>query len=75
MTERSPAIAHCRPCGHIWAAAWLPLGMTEASRLMRSGCPACCERKLIFMASAEQATAWRNGPRSEPCFVNEGAAP
>lgn len=72
MSERNPAIAYCRPCGHVWAAVWLPLGMTEAGRLMKSGCPACGERKLIFMASAEQAAAWRNGPRGEPCFAKEG---
>lgn len=72
MSERNPAIGHCRPCGHVWAIAWLPLGMGEASRLMKSGCPACGERTMIFMATAEQASAWRNGPRGEPCFVRKG---
>lgn len=74
MTERTPVIAHCRPYGHVWAAVWLPLVITETSRLMRAGCPACGTRKGVFIATAEQATAWRDGPRGEPCFVKEGAA-
>ncbi|WP_420104109.1 hypothetical protein [Bosea sp. (in: a-proteobacteria)] len=72
MSERTPALAHCRTCGHVWAAAWLPINMTEASRLMKAGCPACGERSLVYMATAEQTETWRNGPRGEPCFVPTG---
>jgi predicted nucleic acid-binding Zn-ribbon protein len=75
MTARNPTLGHCRPCGHVWPLVWTPIDMSAAGRLMKSGCPACGERKLIFMATSEQATAWREGPRGEPCFVKDGARP
>lgn len=74
MSGRNPMLGHCRACGQVWAMAWLSLDATTAARLAKAGCTACGERKRIFMATSEQATAWRDGPRGEPCFVKEGAA-
>lgn len=75
MSERSPALGHCQPCGHVWSMAWLPLPVDAAARLMKGGCPACGERKRIFMAKEVHAALWRAGPRGEPCFVKPEATP
>lgn len=55
--------------------AWLPLDATTVAQLAKAGCSACGERKRIFLATAMQATEWRDGPRGEPCFIKEGATP
>lgn len=75
MTERLPAISHCRACGHVWACLWMPMPVTPACKLLNAACPACAGRKLVYMATKEQAAAWRDGPRGEPCFFSGEAKP
>lgn len=70
MTARSPVLALCRPCGHVWAAAWLPMEAMRACRAMRAPCPACGESKRLALASAHIAALWAQGPRDEPFFID-----
>lgn len=48
--ERQPVFLECRPCGHTWIAAWLPMPVSDFARLMkRAACPKCAQRKQIYM--------------------------
>lgn len=58
--ERKPFLVACKPCGHVWPVAWLPMEMAACGRLLRrAGCPMCAASgRSIFVATAEQADAW-----------------
>lgn len=46
--ERKPFWAKCSQCQHIWAAAYLPMNMTQAGEIFkRVRCPNCASKKVL----------------------------
>lgn len=65
-SDKQPMLVNCRPCGHTWVAAYLPMDMMLfASLLKTSRCPHCGgSGKTLFVASKEQTAAFERGPDS-----------
>ena len=54
MSERRPFNVRCGACGHVWTAAYTPMGMTRLGKVLKGiHCPACGEpSKNIFLVMA-----------------------
>jgi|SRR5579859_1075810 len=56
MEERpkSPLLAKCKCCSHVWPAVWLPCDMTLMSKVQKTFCPNCgaSGSSKIFLATA-----------------------
>jgi hypothetical protein len=40
--QKQPLLVRCGTCNHVWAAAWLPMPLGDAGRLLkRIACPMC----------------------------------
>jgi ribosomal protein L37E len=53
--ERRPMHVRCRPCGHGWVAAYLPMPLGRVATLLkRLMCPSCgADAKEIVVAEGE----------------------
>lgn len=51
MIDRQPFNVRCGACGHVWTAAYTPMGMTRLGKVLKNiHCPACGEpSKNIFL--------------------------
>ena len=60
---RTPFLAACGACRHVWPAAWLPMPLADAGRLLlKTSCPSCAAPpKQIFIPTKAQADAWHAG--------------
>lgn len=58
--QRQPFLVTCKPCGHVWPVAWLPMGLAACGKLMKAArCPMCAaDGRSIFLASEAHALAW-----------------
>lgn len=42
IEKKAPFNVRCEPCGHVWTAAWLPMGIRQMVKLTGSlHCPNC----------------------------------
>lgn len=49
-----PFWAKCWSCEHIWPAAYLPMEMAKAAKVLRAAtCPKCGERKRVGVAKQD----------------------
>lgn len=57
--SRSELWVTCKPCGHTWVAAYLPMEMRKVATLMEKlHCPKCGEgNKQLFMSSEADIVA------------------
>jgi hypothetical protein len=55
--ERNPFWVRCEPCGHHWIAAYLPMPMDKAAKVLGGlHCPNCGNGPMgIFMAMLPEA--------------------
>jgi len=51
---RKPFWAKCGDCGHCWQAAYLPMPLADAARLLgRAACPACASTRAMVARQAD----------------------
>lgn len=62
---KTPCLAKCSTCSHVWPAAWLPMQVGAAASTMQANarvCPACgtksTKAKPIVIANEAAALAW-----------------
>ena len=55
--SRKPFLTACSSCGHVWAAAWIPMEVSKFAKVTRGlACPMCAAGgRKILIATAAQA--------------------
>jgi hypothetical protein len=58
QVQKQPFYARCGACRHSWIAAYLPMPLHLAARVLRRAtCPACGESKRLFLQEPEAPAA------------------
>lgn len=53
----------CKPCNHTWIAAYLPMELTKAAKLMgATRCPKCAGREIYIASKAEALSICEAAP-------------
>lgn len=72
---KTPVLARCLRCEHVWPVAWTPMEMSAAARAIMAHskvCPACgtasTKKQPIVMADESSARAWNE---RFPCMATE----
>jgi hypothetical protein len=60
--QKQPLLVRCSKCNHVWTAAWLPMPLGVAGRLLkRIACPVCAaSSRSIYLYDPKQAD--QDGP-------------